>query len=315
MEINISKKLEKININGEIIPNAPMCNYTSFKTGGTADILIVPRGYHDLIKIMEFSGEYNIPVFILGGGANILVADRGIRGIVIEMSKFNEVNFKNDICSSGAGLPISSLAETAANNNWGGLDFIYGMPGTVGGAVWMNARCYNVSVSDILVNVEYIDKNLNIINLGRNEIKTSFAYKISPFQKSDRIILSASFKLKKGIKTDIWEKMVDHKKDREQKGHYKFPSAGSVFKNNRNFGRPTGEIIDSLGLKGYSIGGAKIADFHGNIIINTGDAKSGEIKKIIDYTIKTVKENTGFSLEPEVQLIGDWDRGKNEYMD
>ena len=310
MKINISKKLEKINIIGEIIPNAPMCNYSSFKTGGSADVLIIPRGYHDLIKIIKFSGEYNIPMFILGGGANILVAEKGIRGIVIEMSEFNEVNFVNNICTSGTGLPISSLAETAANNNWGGLDFIYGMPGTVGGAVWMNARCYDVSVSDILVNVEYIDKNMNIINLKRNEIKTSFAYKISPFQESDRIILSASFRLEKGFKPDIWEKMVQHKKDRERKGHYKFPSAGSIFKNNRNFGKPTGEIIDSLGLKGYSIGGAKIADFHGNIIINTGDAKSGEIKEIIDYTIKTVKENTGFILEPEVQFVGDWDMGE-----
>ena len=310
MKINISKKLEKINISGEIIHNAPMANYTSFKTGGTADILIVPRGYHELINILKFSREYNIPIFILGEGANILVADRGIRGIVIEMSKFNEVNFKDDICTSGAGLPISILGETAADNNLKGLDFIYGMPGSVGGAVWMNARCYDVSVSDILINVEYIDKDMNIISLGRNEIKTSFAYKYSPFQNSDKIILSASFKLEKGIKIDIWEKMLAHKKDREGKGHYKFPSAGSVFKNNRDFGKPTGKIIDSIGLKGYTIGGAKIADFHGNIIINTGNAKSNEIKKIINYTIKTVKENTGFILEPEVQFIGDWDMGE-----
>ena len=149
---------------------------------------------------------------------------------------------------------------------------------------------------------------MNLINLGINDINKSFAYKISPFQNSDRIILSASFRLGKGSKPEIWEKMIQHKKDREGKGHYKFPSAGSVFKNNRNFGRPTGEIIDSLDLKGYIIGGAKIADFHGNIIINTGNAESGEIKKIIDYTIKTVKENTGFILEPEVQFVGDWDK-------
>ena len=308
MKINISKKLEKINIRGEIKYNTFMSNYTSFKTGGPADVIIVPEDYQELIKILELSEEYSIPIFILGGGANILVADKGIRGIVIDMSKFNKVDFNDNICTSGAGLLISSLAETAANRNLRGLDFIYGMPGSVGGAVWMNARCYNVSLSDILVNVEYIDKNMNIVSLETDEIRNSFAYKISPFQKSGKIILSASFKLTKGIKNDIWEKMVRHKKDRENKGHYKFPSAGSVFKNNRDFGRPTGKIIDSLGLKGYSIGGAKIADFHGNIIINSKNAKSSDIKKIIEDTVKTVKEKTGFTIEPEVRFVGDWDQ-------
>lgn len=306
MENNVSNKLKKINIRGEIKEQIPMKMHTTFKTGGIADFFAVPENYQDIIKIIKFTRLNSIPYFILGGGANILVSDRGIRGIVIDMKNISNFCFNNEVCSAGSGVKISDLSKAAAENKLQGLDFIYGMPGSVGGAVWMNARCYDASISDILISVDYLDKDLNIKTLKGSELTDNFAYKYSPFQNSRDIILSADFKLKKGNIENIWDKMDKHKIDRERKGHYKFPCAGSVFKNNRTFGKPTGVIIDSLGLKGYRRGEAQIADFHGNIIINRGDARSEDIRDIIEYTQKTVDKKLGLELETEIQLIGDW---------
>lgn len=304
--MNVRKKLEKINITGKILRDVSMNSYTTFRTGGSADYLVLPSGYDDLLKLLNFAKKYSVPVFILGGGANILVSDKGIRGIVIDMRKLSEVQFKNTTCSAGAGCSISELAAAAAEKSLGGLDFIYGMPGTVGGAVWMNARCYNVSISDILIKVDYLDENYEKRSFEADEILNSFAYKDSPFQNSSKVILSASFKLVNENQDRIIKKMDQHKKDREAKGHYRYPCAGSVFKNNRAFGRPTGVIIDSLGLKGYSRDDARIADFHGNIIVNTGNANSKDIKNIIDYTRELTKKKLGLELETEIQFVGDW---------
>jgi len=307
VENNVRKKLEKINITGKISTDIPMNNHTTFKTGGKADFFAVPADSDDIIKLLKFAEKYSIPVFILGSGANILVSDKGIRGLIIDMKEISQFSFHNTTCTAGAGLSISDLANSAALENLQGLDFIYGMPGTVGGAVWMNARCYNVSISDILIGVDYLDENLEIKQLKIKDIQNKFAYKKSPFQNSSKLILSATFKLNKGNKNDILENMELHKKDRENKGHYKYPSAGSVFKNNRTFGKPTGVLIDSLGLKGYSKGEAEIADFHGNIIVNKGKARSEDIRSIIDFTKKTVNEKLGLDLEPEIQFIGEWE--------
>ncbi|MCK5154017.1 MAG: UDP-N-acetylmuramate dehydrogenase [Spirochaetales bacterium] len=287
--------------------------HTTFKTGGNADYFAVPESYDDIAILLKFTKMHSIPVFILGGGANILVSDNGIRGLVIDMSKISNFSFKENICSAEAGFSISDLSKEAAENNLSGLDFIYGMPGSVGGAVWMNARCYDVSISDILLNINYLDENFEIRTLDGIDISNNFSYKFSPFQNSNTVILSASFKLKKDNKYNIWSNMKLHKQDRENKGHYKYPSAGSVFKNNRDFGKPTGAIIDSLGLKGYSKGDAEIASFHGNIIVNKKQARSQDIRSIITYTQNKVNEKLGLKLDPEIQFIGDW--GNNEYMD
>ena len=306
MENNVSKKLEKINIIGIITRDIPMNMHTTFKTGGNADYYALPSDYNDIIKLLKFTRKHSIPVFILGGGANILVSDKGIRGLIIDMKNISKVNFQDGICTAEAGFSISNLAKASAEKNLKGLDFIYGMPGSVGGAVWMNARCYDTSISDILISVDYLDENIELQKLEIADIHTNFTYKHSPFQNSNKVILSASFKLEKGIKKEIFKKMYMHEKDREAKGHYKYPSAGSVFKNNRSFGKPTGRIIDSLGLKGYSKGEAEIALFHGNIIVNKGQATSKDIRTIISYTQSTVNEKLGLKLEPEIQFIGDW---------
>ncbi|MCK5200165.1 MAG: UDP-N-acetylmuramate dehydrogenase [Spirochaetales bacterium] len=310
--MNVRNKLEKINITGKILRDVSMNLHTTFETGGSADYFALPSSVEDLVKLLNFAKKYSVPVFILGGGANILVSDSGIRGLVVDMRNLSELRFEDTLCTAGAGCSISELADTAAGKNLGGLDFIYGMPGSVGGAVWMNARCYDVSISDILIKVDYLDEKLERRSLGADEISNSFAYKDSPFQHSSSVILSATFRLAKGDQKEIRKKMDQHKEDRESKGHYRYPCAGSVFKNNRAFGKPTGVIIDSLGLKGYSRGGAQIADFHGNIIVNTGNARSKDIKSIVDYTRELTQRELGLKLETEIQFVGDWDGEEGE---
>jgi UDP-N-acetylmuramate dehydrogenase len=169
----------------------------------------------------------------------------------------------------------------------------------------MNARCYERSVSDVLVTAEYLDGDT-----GRREVLTvkqeEFGYKKSPFQGKNRLILGASFALEPRPEGEIRAEMEEHRRDREEKGHYRFPSAGSAFKNNRLFGAPTGKIIDQLGLRGLAEGDAQVAPWHGNIIINRGKARAEDIRLLVEQVRTRVKDALGFELEPEILFTGDW---------
>jgi UDP-N-acetylmuramate dehydrogenase len=171
----------------------------------------------------------------------------------------------------------------------------------------MNARCFGTEISDVLAWTEILDFNKEKTIVKKLLVnKEDFGYKRSPFQGKDNLILRACFKLASGEKNSITEKMDKNKKERQDKGHYLFPSAGSAFKNNRDFEKPTGLIIDELGLKGFSIGGAQIAPFHGNFVINTGNAAAKDIRALIDEVAVKVEKATGFVLEPEILFVGEW---------
>ncbi len=307
MDSNVRKILEKINIKGKLKRDEPMSAHTTYRTGGPAEYYVMPETYKDLKTLLSFSREYHIPCFILGKGANILVADRGIAGIVIDMTSLRKIECDGNICSAESGASISAVAEYALEAGLSGLEFIYAMPGTVGGAIWMNARCYGFSLSDILYSVEYLDRDLTVTTLTKDRIRKTFSYKRSFFQNAGGIILRGSFLLTDGRKETIKRLMYSHKRDREDKGHFLFPSAGSVFKNNRAFGQPTGAILDSLGLKGRSIGGAQIAEFHGNIIVNKGTATSQDIRNLIELCEHEAEQKRGITLEREVQFVGAWE--------
>lgn len=307
VKLNVRNKLEKINIAGGFKTDEPMSLHTTFKTGGPADYFIIPQTREDLIKILSLCKTYHIPYFILGGGANILISDRGIRGIVIDMNNFSRITCRGPVCSAQSGARISTVAETAEKNNLSGIEFIYSMPGSVGGAIWMNARCYGASLSDVLISVDYLDSNLTVKHLNKSEIEETFGYKKSFFQNTDSIILGGDFLLKEGDAETIHQEMRSHKDDREKKGHFLYPSAGSVFKNNRAFGKPTGTILDSLGLKGIKRGDAQISDFHGNIIINRGAATSKDVRELITLCSLKAENRLGIKLECEIQFIGDWE--------
>jgi UDP-N-acetylmuramate dehydrogenase len=182
-----------------------------------------------------------------------------------------------------------------------------GLPGTVGGAVWMNARCWGKSTSDVISGVEVLDKNFNPVFEPFNA--DEWAYKTSPYQNKKTLILSVHFSLRRGEQAAIRSQMVEYRLEREKKGHFRYPSAGSVFKNNPLFGKSSGKIIDELGLRGMQIGGARVADWHGNFIINTGNATSSDIRALTLKIQNEARRRLGIELDSEILFIGDWPQG------
>ena len=301
---NLKELAGKINIAGSLRLSEPLKEHTSYKVGGPADLFGEPETVADVVTLLEAAAEHDLPVFVLGAGANILVSDRGIRGMVLSTERLRSVRVDGERIVAQAGCAISLVSETAAAVGLSGLAFIYSMPGSIGGAVWMNARCYGSSISDVLEWVEILDENGAVVRIDVQQ--DQFDYKVSPFQKRRAVILSACFRLRHGERAAILEEMEANRADRERKGHFAAPSAGSVFKNNRSFGNPSGKIIDSLGLRGYSIGGAKISDYHANMIINTGSATAFDIEALTRYVARRVKDELGYELEREVIPVGDW---------
>ena len=293
----------------EVRYNESMAAHSTFKTGGPADCWLKPsgEGYPAFTAaLLAAARAEHIPVFVLGGGANILVADAGLRGIVLDTGGWTGETGRQQegILEFRAGTNLDSAAEIAAQAGLSGLEFLAGMPGSIGGAVWMNARCYGQEIADVLTETEVIDFSGSAPErLRLPAVKSEFSYKHSPFQGRDSLILSASFRLIPGETREIRAVMYSHRKDRETKGHYRYPSAGSVFKNNPRFGKPTGQIIDELGLCGLRKGGAQVAPWHGNIIVNTGGASAADIRALIEEVAARIKAATGFDLEPEVLFI------------
>jgi UDP-N-acetylmuramate dehydrogenase len=301
----------------EIRYDEPMAAHSSFRVGGPADCWIRPagEGFPEFVASLYAAAEH-VPVFFLGGGANILVADAGIRGIVVDMGGWaGEVPLdgQGGIPAQGAlrfraGTNLDIAAGIASEAGLSGLEFLAGMPGSIGGAVWMNARCYGREIADVLTETELIDFSGNkpqCLRLAAD--KSEFGYKKSPFQGRDCLILSATFHLTSDDPRQIRGRMDANRKDREEKGHYRYPSAGSVFKNDQRFGKPSGKIIDELGLCGLQKGGAQVAPWHGNIIINTGGANASDIRALADEVADKVKAATGFTLEPEILFVGEWE--------
>ncbi|MFP4375980.1 MAG: UDP-N-acetylmuramate dehydrogenase [Spirochaetales bacterium] len=295
----------KINIKGTLRADEPLAPHTTFRVGGPADLYAVPRDEEDLVLLIRAARSDGIPTFVLGGGANILVSDRGIRGLVIDMREFAKIEHTGTLLTAGAGAAISDASAYAADHELAGLDFIYAMPGSVGGAVWMNARCYDGEIFPILESVNVVTAD------GQRETylprAQDFSYKRSPFMINSSTMTSVRFSLADGSKEKLWQKMREHERDRWAKGHFAAPCAGSIFKNNRAFGRPSGAIIDSIGLRGYAIGGAKVSDQHANIVINAHEATASEIRALVEHVHDEVLSRLGLDLEREVIYVGDWE--------
>jgi UDP-N-acetylmuramate dehydrogenase len=289
----------------------PMSGHTAFKIGGPADCWVRPdaEGFPCFsAAILRLARDADIPVFILGGGANIVVSDRGIRGIVLDTGAWKGCGATEDGLSFRGGMSMDEATEAAAAQGFSGIEFLAGMPGSVGGAAWMNARCYGREIADVLAWADIIDFSADRsgFEVMRITSKAGFGYKRSPFQSWDCLILEAGFRLVQSDKDAIRHEMKKNRRDRRDKGHYRFPCAGSVFKNNPGFGKSTGQIIDELGLRGLAKGGARVSPFHGNIIINTGGASAADVRFLVDEVSDKVKARTGFDLEPEVLLVGEW---------
>jgi UDP-N-acetylmuramate dehydrogenase len=300
----LRETLENFNIQAHIRYEEPLASHTSFQVGGPADAYVAPTTAADIGEILSAAATGSIPVFVLGAGANILVSDRGIDGLVLDTKHIRHITVDSSGLQVGCGYQISDVAVFAAERGFSGPEFLYAMPGSVGGSVWMNARCYGTSISDIIEWVTLIDRSGELSRY--TPTAREFAYKKSPFQGLNAVIYEACLRVSVGNPRTIRARMREIEEDRRSKGHFEAPSAGSVFKNNRAFGSPTGKIVDELGLKGYRIGGAQVSPVHGNIIVNTGSATAEDIMSLILHIEATVKAATGYELEREVIPVGRW---------
>jgi UDP-N-acetylmuramate dehydrogenase len=282
----------------------PMAGHSSFRIGGPADLYVLPSNLNEVAEVLRMCVQQSVPWFLLGGGTNILVSDLGIRGVVLDTTRLTGTRVEGSLVVAQGGTSVSEVATFALECGLSGLEFAYSLPGSVGGAVWMNARCYGAEVSDVLEYVDYLGADLKRHRYSVHH--GDWGYKRSPFQEKRRVILEAGLRLTPGERDGMQALMMSHRTDRVAKGHFLYPCAGSIFKNNRDFGAPTGQIIDSLGLKGTRIGDAQIAPFHGNIFINTGSARASDMRALIELVENEVRTRLGYELEREVILAGDW---------
>lgn len=291
------------NIGAEVIYDAPMKKYTSFKCGGNASVLIIPDSIETLEKIIEFSYSKNVKPLIIGNGSNLLVTDNGINGVVIKIgSQLSEIKLVDDTtiyCEAGASL--KSLCMFALENSLSGLEFAYGIPGTLGGAVYMNAGAYGGEMKDVLDSVNHIDDNGNVGTL--NKYNLDLGYRHSAYTDNGFVITSAVLKLKKADKKDIKEAMDDKLQRRKDKQPLEYPSAGSTFK--RPVGYFAGALIEDCSLKGYTVGGARVSEKHAGFVINKGGATSTDVITLIKDVQRIVYEKHGVMLEPEVKIVGE----------
>ena len=287
-----------------IFKNEPMAKHTSFKIGGSADILIKAKSIEDIKTILEYSKNENIPLYVMGNGSNLLVKDNGIRGIVIVV-EFNEVNIEESEdkvkVTVGAGVKLGKLAGDLLKKGIGGFEFASGIPGTIGGAVRMNAGAQGKEMKDIVIKTTYMDFGGNI-NRVTNE-QQEFSYRKSIFASKKWIILSTELELQYSEEKEIKLKMEEYAKYRREKQPIIYPNAGSTFKRGEDF--ITAKLIDEAGLKGYTIGGAKVSSLHAGFIINTGNATADDVLKLVDYVTKTVYNKFGKKIELEIELIGE----------
>ena len=285
---------------GKVLINEKISNYTTYKVGGKVRAVIYPKGEEELVSLVKLLKSRKIKYFVLGNGSNVLFSDNIYDGVIIKLDTFNKINIEDNIIEVGAGYPLIKLSNDAMRNSLCGLEFASGIPGTVGGAVFMNAGAYGEDMSMIVKSVRVLTSDLEIKEFTKEEME--FSYRTSLLQKHlDYVCISAKLELQKGNKEEIEKIIVERRKTRRETQPLNFPSAGSVFRNPD--GMYAGKLIEDMGLKGYRQGKAEVSTKHANFIINTGNAKASDIKKIIDYIKQKALTKYNIKLRVEQRLI------------
>lgn len=281
----------------------PMCLHTSFKIGGPADALITPQSVEELSRVLAFCADRQIPYYIIGKGTNLLVRDRGIRGAVIVIGQhFSQVEFTDSQVEAGAGVALTDLSHLAASRGLSGLEFAVGIPGSLGGAVVMNAGAYDGEMSDVVVSVKVISPDgRQLITLTKAELQ--YGYRKSVLLDSNWVVLSARLALHPGNVKEIKAKMAEYTRRREAKQPISLPSAGSVFKKPKGYF--VGPMIESLGLKGYRVGDAQVSELHAGFIVNLGQATADDVLTLIQHIQSAVAERFKVQLVPEIRILGE----------
>lgn len=285
----------------DIVIDEPMKNHTSFKVGGPADILVTPETFEEVVNIIKLCNERKVPYYIVGKGSNLIVRDGGFRGVIIKLTRLDKITVNGDMIIVQSGADLCRVSEIALEKSLAGFEFACGIPGTVGGAVTMNAGAYNGEISQVIHSALVVDKNGELLSLNKEQLE--LGYRLSAVQKHGYTVLEVTFKLANGNYAKIKDRIEDLTKKREDKQPLEFPSAGSTFK--RPEGHYTGQLIEECALKGYSIGGAQVSQKHAGFIINKGEASATDILSLIGHVQKTVKDRFDVELQPEVRIIGE----------
>lgn len=299
---SIISLFKKVIEEGKVLIDEPMKKHTSFKIGGPVDILVIPGNTEEIVKSIKICKDESINYMIIGNGSNLLVKDKGIRGVIIKIAdNFKNIRIDKDKITVEAGALLSTISKKALKSSLSGFEFAGGIPGTIGGAVTMNAGAYGGEMKDVVKLVKCIDRDGNIISLSNEEM--NFGYRKSSVEEEGLIVLEVELELKQSVYDEIKIEMDQLNKKRITKQPLNLPSGGSTFK------RPTGyyaaKLIEDAGLKGMKYGDAQVSDKHAGFIVNLGGATSHDVLSLVSLVKNTVVDKFGIELETEVKIIGE----------
>ena len=302
-DTDILGKLQDIVGSDNVVSDEPMRKHTTFRIGGNADIFVRPESKEQIAEILRLCREQDVPYFILGNGSNLLVGDRGFRGVVINiMDNMNDITVDGGIIKAQAGAMLIKVSRAARDNSLTGLEFASGIPGTIGGAIYMNAGAYGGEMKDVVTKVTAMDAEGEIYTFGTDELE--FSYRHSVIQQRDLIVLDVTMELAAGDQKIIDDRMSELAVARRTKQPLEYPSAGSTFK--RPEGYFAGKLIMDAGLRGYRVGDAQVSEKHCGFVVNRGNATADDVIKLIDDVKAKVSEEYDVVLEPEVRMIGEF---------
>lgn len=300
---NKNEWIRKLGEQVEILVAEPMKNHTTFRIGGPADALALPKKPEEVAEVVRFCHEHAQSYYVLGNGSNLLVSDEGYRGLVLQLYRnFNDIQVNGETITVQSGAMLAAVARTAYQTGLTGLEFASGIPGTIGGAVVMNAGAYGGEMKNVLKEVTVLTKEGEVLVIPAKALE--LGYRTSVIPKNGWIVLGAVLQLKKGDQEQILARMEELKEQRITKQPLDLPSAGSTFK--RPEGYFAGKLIMDAGLRGFTVGGAQVSEKHCGFVVNRGNATAADVWKLICEVKRRVKEMTGVELEPEVKLLGDF---------
>ena len=303
MNVNIKQHFQEILGNNRVLEAEPMGKHTTFRIGGPADLFVAPENTDEIKKLIAICKEEEVPYFILGNGSNLLVSDKGYRGVIIQLYRsFGQITLKENEIHAQAGALLSGIAAMAREASLTGFEFAGGIPGTLGGAVVMNAGAYGGEMKDVLKEVTVLTPEGEVITLQARELQ--MGYRTSIIKESGYIVLEAVISLKKGDQDEIKSRMQELAGMRSSKQPLSYPSAGSTFK--RPEGYFAGKLIMDSGLQGYQVGGAQVSEKHCGFVINTGNATAKDVTTLMADVQRIVMEKFGVKLEPEVKFLGEF---------
>ena len=284
-----------------ILEMEPMSNHTTFRIGGPADLFAVPDTMEQAAAIVRICREQNYPFYVIGNGSNLLVSDEGYRGLILQLYRnFSEITVEGEEITVQAGAMLSVIAKKALAHSLTGFEFASGIPGTIGGAAVMNAGAYGGEMKDVLVEVTVLTKENEVKVIPVQELQLSYRHSVIP--QNEWIVLGAKLRLKKGEEAQIRARMEELKEQRVTKQPLEYPSAGSTFK--RPEGYFAGKLIMDAGLRGYTVGGAQVAEKHCGFVVNRGGATAADVLQLMADVSDKVKEQFGVTLEPEAKMLG-----------